>query len=50
MDLTNNPNMIYVEETVNDTVENTFTVESLDEDNIKTNVVLQIKTMICYWR
>lgn len=43
MDLTNNPNMIYFEETVNDTVENTFTVESLDEDNIKTNVVLQIE-------
>ena len=42
MDLTNNSNMIYVE-TVNETRKATFTVESLDEDNIKTNVVLQIE-------
>lgn len=43
MEFTDNPDMIYVEESIDNTVENTFTVESLDEDNIKSNVVLQIE-------
>ena len=43
MNLTNDQNMIFVEEPTDDIIENSFTVESLDEDRTKSNVVLQIQ-------
>tara|TARA_Y100000992_G_C21144181_1_gene432876 strand:- start:42 stop:824 length:783 start_codon:yes stop_codon:yes gene_type:complete len=43
IDLALDKNMIFVEETVNNNIENTFTVESLDEENTVSNVVIQVE-------
>ena len=43
VDLTNDDTMIYVEEDETKNVEDIFTVESLDDENVKTNVMIQIE-------
>ena len=43
IDLAFDKNMIFVEETVNNNIENTFTVESLDEENTVSNVIIQVE-------
>lgn len=43
MDLSQNDKMIYVEEEETKNLEDVFTVESLDDENVQTNVMIQVE-------
>ena len=50
MDLTNNPNMIYVEETVNDKWKIHSLLKVWTKTILKQTLSFKLKTMICCWK